>query len=329
MLGRITVNRLRSKMSNPVDPSSSAASRGAPDAGEQRSPGRDKIRRYRRGLRWTSVATWSWTRRIGVALRKIAVWGGLGTFAGFVAAFVGFMVELEDRQSARVFKAWEVAIAASDSAGTRGAQVDGRRLYETNSSSRKALEFLNRDFNGRLCGSFVRFVSEATTGNSRRVCVFPRKQRESLKGMRLSKLNLDGAWLPGAELTFGRLDQVSLEEANLRKAILQHAVLTRARLRGADLRGARLQGADLSDADLRDADLQGADLRCNSVLNGVRRYTNLLRARGLTCSQLGQANGWEDSFRDPDLACGEEIPDHRRLGREQPGESARWDPDCL
>ena len=238
--------------------------------------------------------------------------------AGVVTAFVGFIVELEDRQSARIFRAWEVAIAASNSAGTRGARVDGRQLYETDSSARKALEFLNRDFSGRFCGSIVGIVSEATTGNSRRICVFPRKRRESFKGMRLSRMNLEGAWLPGAELTFSRLDQVNLEGSNLQNAILRHAVLTRARLRGADLRGARLQGADLSDADLRGADLQGADLRYNVTLNGIRRYTNLLRARGLTCSQLEQANGWEQSFRDSDLACGEDIPDHRRLGIEQP-----------
>ena len=112
------------------------------------------------------------------------------------------------------------------------------------------------------------------------------------------------------------------------KAILRHAVLMRSRLRRADLRGARLQGADLSDADPLDADLKGADQRCNSILNGVRRYTNLMGARGLTCSQLEQANGWEDAFRDPDLACGEGIPDHRRHGTENPVESVRWDPDC-
>ena len=133
----------------------------------------------------------------------------------------------------------------------------------------------------------------------------------------MSKMNLAGAWLPGAELTFGRLEQVNLEEANLRNAILRHAVLTRARLGGADLRGARLQGADLSNADLRGADLQGADLRSNSTLNGIRRYTNLLGARGLTCSQLKQVNGWEQSFRNPDLACGEDIPNHQRAGIEQ------------
>ena len=123
--------------------------------------------------------------------------------------------------------------------------------------------------------------------------------------------------MPEAELTFGRLDQVNLEDSNLQNAILRHAVLSRARLRRADLRGARLQGADLSDANLEGADLQGADLRSNSTLNNIRRYTNLLGVTGLTCAQLEQANGWEQSFRDSDLACGAEIPDHRQLGVKQ------------
>lgn len=124
-------------------------------------------------------------------------------------------------------------------------------------------------------------------------------------------MNLEGAWLPGAKLTFGYLDQVSFEGANLQKATLRHAVLTRARLRRADLRRARLQGADLSDADLLGADFEGADMRSNATLNDVPTYTNLLRARGLTCSQLQKANGWEQTLRDPELACGEDIPDHR------------------
>ena len=291
--------------------------------------GRDTIKRFARAVNRRSVTVWSTIRgigvehwhklpRIGLVLWKIVLWGGFGTLAGLAAAFLAFIVELEDRQSERIFRAWEVAIAASDSAGTRGVSVAGAQLYETDTSARQALEFLNRDFSGWICGSVVGFVSDLTTGNSRRTCVFPSKRRESFKGMRLSRMNLKGVWLPRAELTFGRLDQVNLEGANLQRAILQHAVLTRARLGGADLRRSRLQGADLSRSILVGTELQGADMRSNVTLNGVRMYTNLLGVSGLTCSQLEKANGWEQSFRDSDLACGEEIPDHRRVGFEHP-----------
>ena len=200
----------------------------------------------------------------------------------------------------------------------RGVTVGGAQLYETDSSARQALEFLNRDFRGLLCGPVVGFLSELTTGNNRRTCVFPRKRRESFKGMRLARMNLKEAWLPGAELTFGRLDQVNLEGANLQKAILHNAVLTRARLGGADLRRARLQGADLSGSILEGADLRDADMRDNYSLNDVQMYTNLLGVHGLTCPQLQQANGWQQTFRDPHLACGADIPDHGRLGVEPP-----------
>ena len=67
--------------------------------------------------------------------------------------------------------------------------------------------------------------------------------------MRLPKMNLAGAWLPGAELTFDRLHQVNLEEANLQDAVLRHADLT---------------GARLSDADLVSTGLQRQEGRCLS-----------------------------------------------------------------
>ena len=258
---------------------------------------------------------WRGAGRARDALGKTAVRvGRLGTFAGVIAGLVAFMLELEDRQSERIFRAWEVVIAASSASGTRAAQVDGTRLYEADTSARKALEFLNRNFDGWFCSSIVGMVSEVTTGNSRRNCVFPSKRRESFKGLRLARMNLRGAWLPGAELTFGYLDQVNLAKANLQNALLRHAVLTRAQLWEVDLRGARLQGADLSDADFRGADLRGADMRSNVELNDIPTYTNLLGAQRLTCSQLQLAKGWEQTLRDADLACGEAVPDHREPG---------------
>ena len=50
---------------------------------------------------------------------------------------------------------------------------------------------------------------------------------------------------------------------------------------------------DLRMADLRCADLSGADLR------GVT---------GLTRKQLQEARNWEFAYRDPELACGADIP---------------------
>ena len=75
--------------------------------------------------------------------------------------------------------------------------------------------------------------------------------------------------------------------------------------------------------------LRAPTFGATAILNGVRRYTNLMGARGLTCSQLEQATGWEDALRDPHMACGEGIPDQRRYGTEKPAESVIWNPDCV
>jgi len=66
----------------------------------------------------------------------------------------------------------------------------------------------------------------------------------------LSKLHLDGAYLPGAHL----------EKADLRGAHLDGANLRGAHLDGADLRGAHLEKADLGAAHLEKIDFAGAYL---------------------------------------------------------------------
>ena len=65
-----------------------------------------------------------------------------------------------------------------------------------------------------------------------------------------------------------------------------------------NLRLARLMEADLEEADLTGAYLRGAKLE----------GANLTGAKNLTCEQLQTAQHWEESYRDPDLACGADIP---------------------
>jgi hypothetical protein len=59
------------------------------------------------------------------------------------------------------------------------------------------------------------------------------------------------------------------------------------------LRGVIFHRSDLADAIVKDADLTRADLR------GVQH---------LSCERLVTARGWEDAYRDPQLACGAIIP---------------------
>lgn len=73
-------------------------------------------------------------------------------------------------------------------------------------------------------------------------------------------LDLSGADLPGADLTYMTLNRVNLANATLNGANLSNATLIRADLTGANLVNARLDSADLSGADLSGADLTGARL---------------------------------------------------------------------
>ena len=81
------------------------------------------------------------------------------------------MVDLEDRQAERTFRAWQVVLT----------------VRTAGSSRREAVEYLNREFDGRWCGFWMNRVSKQLTGNNRRKCLNPRKARESLVGIEAAK----------------------------------------------------------------------------------------------------------------------------------------------
>ena len=94
------------------------------------------------------------------------------------------------------------------------------------------------------------------------------------------------------------LHRVYLPQVNLGQANLQNADLMGADLRGANLTHAKLQGASLFNVDLLDANLVGANIR----------GTDLTAAKSLTSQQLEQARNWKSTYREPELACGADIP---------------------
>ena len=86
------------------------------------------------------------------------------------------------------------------------------------------------------------------------------QNKRSPESLDATGIQLDNAYLRGADLK-----QVWMPQASLRKVDLSGADLSGARLNEADLNrtyfnGAKLSGADLSGADLRGAKLSGADL---------------------------------------------------------------------
>ncbi len=220
----------------------------------------------------------------------IAPWSIFFALSAVILTLITLMIDLEDRQSQRIFRAWEVVFDASSS---RSSSEDmGPAL---GSSVRLALVFLNRDFDGFLCGDIIRYISEFMTGNQFHNCVFPRKKRESFKdivlplGMNLSEAllsgadfreaTLRGATLTGADLTEADLTEVDLTEADLTETTLTAVNLTGAILTEADFTGATLVGATLTGADLREADLTAVNL------TGA-----ILRKADLTGAILADAN---------------------------------------
>lgn len=285
---------------------------------------------------------------IGAYLGFLWSWQSVLTAISALVAVVGLTVEMEDRQSERVFRAWNVVSTTSEYAR---ADPPSRRYRLFGSSQlREAMQYLNRKFRGAVCNRLViPPISFLLTGNSERICLFPKKERETLSslnipfsdlsGVRLPEANLTGSILNGADLRNAELEGaqlcfVEMRTADLTAAQLSNAVLWEADLSSADagsyfvtsLREAEIKNADLRRAnlrgtDLRDANLEGSDLRDVEVEGdaffGVL-YTkwhgaNLMEAdlrgvTGLTCNQLTSANNWEMSYRDDDLLCGKERP---------------------
>ena len=99
------------------------------------------------------------------------------TYIGVWIALIAFMVDLEDRKSERTFRAWQVVQGFE----SRDVKPD-TRAGASGSSLREALEFLNREFDGFVCGSKVRYLSELLTGNDRRECLFPKKKQRVFGG---------------------------------------------------------------------------------------------------------------------------------------------------
>jgi uncharacterized protein YjbI with pentapeptide repeats len=104
-----------------------------------------------------------------------------------------------------------------------------------------------------------------------------------LANANLSGAKLDGADLSGAQLANANLSGAKLDGAKLSDAQLDEANLWGARLDGADLSGAQLGEADLSGAELRGADLSGAWLRGAKLPGAELGEAELSRA------QLGEA----------------------------------------
>ena len=243
-------------------------------------------------------------------VRDFEPWGIFFTVFGLLIALVTILVELEDRQAERTFRAWEFVLTVP-SAG---------------SSRREAFEYLNREFDGFICGSPVAWAGILVTGNSRRRCLVPPKQRESLAGIEaagedltnadLGRAHLTGASFAGADLTSAFMVGADLTGANLTLADIRRADLTDVSLAGANLTRAVFEDADLvdahlGDADLSDASLVGANLTRAYLVDAILVRTDLTRANltgallrdaDLTLADLANADLTDTDLTDADLS---------------------------
>lgn len=162
---------------------------------------------------------------------------------GIVISIIALIVPLKETQIRRIKDASE-AISGADPGNSN----------QNWSTVREAMEYLNWEFPGMVCGGLVRWASGSLGGS--RECLIPRKSRThfekyNLTRYELARVALPEALLSGAMLVGADLSGAKLHGAELHSAILRGAILRDAELIEADLAHAVLVGADLSDADLR------------------------------------------------------------------------------
>lgn len=130
-----------------------------------------------------------------------------------------------------------------------------------------------------------------------------------LNRMKVTDINLRGAYLVEANLQWANLAGADLREANLKGSFLQSAnlygdhlsdaYLKLATLRAANLQETGLGNADLTKADLRGAHLGGADLHCANLEGADLRYAHLGGA-DLRDIIYDNKTNWEFIFYDDD-----------------------------
>ena len=226
-------------------------------------------------------------------------WGILLAICGFVVTLMAFAVDLDDRQSERMFRASTVVREFDEAA--RMAMQRGHDPPVMGRSLSRALEYLNREFDGRLCGiGWIRRLSSYLVGSDRRECLFPKKDKESFGWL----------YLPGAIL-----EDAHLPAVNFRSATLCEGGLSGANLKSADLRWADLSDTGLSSATLVDADLFAANLSYAQLSGAMLMEADLNRAN-LRRASLEEADLADATLRDADVS-GADFKSAKNLGQRQ------------
>ena len=142
-----------------------------------------------------------------------------------------------------------------------------------------------------------------------------------LNSSNLSSANLNGANLACASFIGSDLKNAQLEEAFLKLTYLFGANLERANLRNAHIEGHNpfaflMNRTFVADGKVRTSsqgipyELTSCGLTNKNGLAGADlKHADLRGVTGLHCALLTQARNWHLACRDPELACGEEVPE--------------------
>ena len=229
-------------------------------------------------------------------------WGIVLTVIGLVIALITIVIDLEDRQSERTFRAWQVVRELE----SRNVELDGHHAVGmAGSAMRKALEYLNQEYDGFVCMPGFGWVSKLLTGNDSRECLIPKKDKEFMTGLKARYADLAFADLAEASLATSDLYEANLSKANLCGADLFQANLTGANLTGTNLTGAFLMDANLTRAIFTDAVLTRANFAQANLAHAMLMEANLAQANlasvNLTGAFLVEANLAQANLADANL----------------------------
>ena len=118
-------------------------------------------------------------------------WGVFIATVGVLVAVVGLAIDFEDRMSERTFRAWQTVLMFHQSDDREVPIVAGSVL-------REAMEFLNQESDGVICGETIRNLLTNLTGTMHRQCLFPAKKKESFNFIDIAGADLTDAILPAA-----------------------------------------------------------------------------------------------------------------------------------
>ena len=205
-------------------------------------------------------------------------WGILFVILALLISLAGFIMGMEDRQSERIFRAWQLVVQSEEVARKHNVQNVATEFDQYfGHDIVPALEYLNRSFSGRLCHKWLGTIFNDWMGSIRRECVIPKKSRVKFYGLYLPRNDLSEAQLPSAVFVSVNLRQSFFGEAylmdasffgcDLTEANFSNAYLNSAKLIGADLRSVKLDDAKMGGASFRNSDIRGASLRYSDVSN--------------------------------------------------------------